>query len=608
MRTIVSPIVMASLAWTAAAAAPPRYPHPPLVHGTDPRMIRAEAAWQAAAAEPDPRAAAPLWEQAASAFDAVAASDRDDRGLRVEAASAALLAWKNALDVDPRVRDRADRDTETATDAPPTPRPLPAREAALAAALTRFLALAPDSPEAPGARFLRANLLRRFEHLDLAIADFTVLVQAHRDHEVGRYAANLLLDSLNRLQRYDEMLRWVDVLRADATFVAANPDTAEVLDRLHATSLRRQAEAAERAARDGDPDGYARCGALYDQAAAATPDDGDEALFDAGVCFEHAASVAAAVERYQQLGARYPRSKLAGRALARTGALLARVASYELAATALETYATRFAGERDAADALADAIFYRRATGDLAGAERDATFARRTLRPVGGRDVGAEALVAIAGDRLARGERAAARRILGGLVPTARLGGDRDRATALGALAWDAACRTAPLDGVCVAGGRVAARIPALAVAAQRLLAAADTPLAKRLVADARFEAALRAPRDSAAAAIATARAAYQPLTGGGDAQAAIAWARLGQLAHRLAAVDGGDAAAHELEARRAFEACAAVAIEHDLPGRLPACDEGLRQLGAAPPTMRERVPTASPAAAPPIALEAPSR
>jgi len=105
---------------------------------------------------------------------------------------------------------------------------------------------------------------------------------------------------------------------------------------------------------------------LYEKVMAA--EDAAEYLFEAAAFYETDGSVVAAIRVYEQLRAKFPRSSYAPAALARIGIIHGNVGDFELAARALEQYAMLYAGEKDASDAMRDAIFYRKAIGDDAKA------------------------------------------------------------------------------------------------------------------------------------------------------------------------------------------------------------------------------------------------
>jgi hypothetical protein len=193
-------------------------------HGSDAaenQYFLAEVRWSLAETAAEPRQA-DAWERAALAFDAVATVHDLDGKLRKEAAYAAVLGWKNAINND--------------SQPPPTdalvPVPMPFRIERLVAALEYERRNYAEGAEGVGMTFVEANTLRRYGRLVQAIAMFRDIVDHHRDHETAEYAANLLLDSYNRLGRHDEMLALANQLAADAKFLADKPDLAKTLARL----------------------------------------------------------------------------------------------------------------------------------------------------------------------------------------------------------------------------------------------------------------------------------------------------------------------------------------------------------------------------------------
>ena len=60
----------------------------------------------------------------------------------------------------------------------------------------------------------------------------------------------------------------------------------------------------------------------------------------------------------------YPNSKITARAIARLGKAYGDIAFYDRASEKLEQYAKKYAGEKDAYDAMSDAVFYRKGIGD----------------------------------------------------------------------------------------------------------------------------------------------------------------------------------------------------------------------------------------------------
>ena len=117
-----------------------------------------------------------------------------------------------------------------------------------------------------------------------------------------------------------------------------------------------------------DPTKLDACGAAYLEVYNRDPTarDNDEVLAAAASCFHDAHSVSAELQTYAVLAKYYPSSKLGSRATRASAHAYAQIAQYDRAAELLETYAMKYANERDAGDALLQAIAYRAALGDTA--------------------------------------------------------------------------------------------------------------------------------------------------------------------------------------------------------------------------------------------------
>ncbi|MCE9575217.1 MAG: tetratricopeptide repeat protein [Deltaproteobacteria bacterium] len=338
----------------------------------------AELLWARADAEKNQRLQTQLWEDAAVAFTDVVKTNKVDKKLLKESAYASVLGWKNALDVDPRVKAPPPSDDKVPDKVPP-PEEIPAREQKMLAAFDIYINYIkdPKDPELVGMKFLKANIYRRHNHFDEAIPVFEDILTEHRDHETALYSANLLLDSLNRLKRYDEMLVWVDKLQADKKWLEDKEDLTATLERLKRQSLRLKAQDIEARAKESSNLAlYVQCGQAYIDIYNRDPEGekGDEILYNAGTCFEQGKSIGAALTMFQQLRKTYPTSKLASKAIAKLGANFAAVAYYDKASDMFEEYAKKFGGEANARDVMSDAVFYRKGIGDDDKAIADTKF------------------------------------------------------------------------------------------------------------------------------------------------------------------------------------------------------------------------------------------
>ncbi len=444
-------IVICALAATALAA--PRYNRPTkLDPKLAPQVQTAEQAWVAAEAEVDPKKQNELWERAALAFGDVDGAPVDAKVKR-EAAHAAILAWKNALNVDPRVRPAMPPKSDV--DAKPAPKPLPEREQKLVAAFDRYIVYVdPADAEVPGVLFLKANLYRRYDQLELAIPIFRSLIDRYPRHEVAEYSANLLLDSYNLLQQYDQLVALADELSRNAAFLRDRDDLAQTVGMIQRRSKRKHAEDLEKAAKESkDWPTYVAAATAYLDIYNADPTsrDNDEVLYNAGVAFEEGRAIGEALRVYALLEKSYPNSRITARATARTAKLYSDTAMFEKAADKLEQYAKRYAGEKDAYDAMSDAVYYRKALGDRAKAIKNTEYFIKTF---GARKPMEAANASWSLSALYESDDNAAIAHLQSYLRTfgAKTGSERVviAHAKIGALLWKQSCPHAVIDGLCV--------------------------------------------------------------------------------------------------------------------------------------------------------------
>lgn len=248
------------------------------------------------------------WETAATAFATAVRTGKLGAALDKEAAYAAVLAWKNVLAADPRVTQPTARDD--------SPKPLPPRDTKMIAAFDLYLAMIkdPNDDELPGLKFIKATTYRRYNRIDEAVALYREVVKQHPGSDVAEYAVEYVLDSLNRLHRFDDMLVFTDELLADAGFLANKDRLREMLIKLKRTGL---AKRAMTLAAEGSPAKAVECGKTFIEQYNADPlaSDNDMALYNAMVCFEKGEAwasslkVFAVFEQYYAKSRDFPRAK-----------------------------------------------------------------------------------------------------------------------------------------------------------------------------------------------------------------------------------------------------------------------------------------------------------
>ena len=352
----------------------------------------AELLWSRADSETNPRVQTELWENAAVAFTNVVKAGKVDEKLKKESAYAAVLGWKNALAVDPRVKsnpvkmkdDDSDKDAKI-----PEPQPIPEREQKMIDAFDIYIDYIkdPNDPELVGMMFLKANMYRRYNQFDKALPLLERIIKEHANHETAYYSANTILDIHIITHKYDQVADWAQWFHDNPKFLTAKADQdrsdiAERVEDILAIAERKKAEQLEEEAKkSGDFGKYVLCGNSYlkifnDTAKSTKASDEielnaqllkakmDEVIFNAGVCFEEGRSLSAAISAFSELRERFPSSSASAKALGRLGAVYARVAYYKQASEMFEEYAKKYAGQSDAYKAMNDAVFYRKGIGD----------------------------------------------------------------------------------------------------------------------------------------------------------------------------------------------------------------------------------------------------
>jgi tetratricopeptide (TPR) repeat protein len=418
----------------------------------------AELLWSRAESEKNARMQTEEWENAAVAFTDVVKTGKVDAKLMKESAYAAVLGWKNALNVDPRVKAPAAEDAK-AYDKVPAPQPIPEREGKMLAAFDIYINYIkdPKDDELVGMKFLKANIFRRYNHFDEANPIFMDIIDHHRQHETAEYSANLLLDTYNRLQKYDDLLALVDKLVADQKWLEGKDDLKATLEKIKSQSERKKAEFLEKQAKEtGDFAKYVACAAQYVKIYNANPvaDGNDEVLYNAGVCYLQGKSIGAAISMFNLLAKTYPASKSTARAIASLGKAYGDIAYYKEASEKLEEYAKKYGSEKDAYSAMSDAVFYRKGLGDDAKAITDTKDYVAAARKKNNTADAANADFSLTSVYEKQGDGDAVIKHLRDYVRSYGEKGGADRLviayTKIGQVLWQQSCPVKQIDGACV--------------------------------------------------------------------------------------------------------------------------------------------------------------
>lgn len=276
------------------------------------------------------------------------------------------------------------------------PKPYSPMEQGMLNAFQRYVCFVPDSEDLPQIKYRRARIYYESNHFEEAAVIFKDIAFNHANTDLGVYAANLYMDSLNVLGTYSEPKRptcYDDMntsieplfgLYCDAPEKReSNAELCTVLEQLRCDLLRKKAEA-QQATKDfkGSASTYVsifrkfrECGKL------------DEVLFNASINFEAARLLGRAIKVRKVLIDKYPESEWSKRGLYLIGANFHALAIYDTAADYYEQFAKKYPGEDGkkctdaekaagtcaiAHEALQNAIFFRLGLGDEAAAVEDA--------------------------------------------------------------------------------------------------------------------------------------------------------------------------------------------------------------------------------------------
>jgi tetratricopeptide (TPR) repeat protein len=348
----------------------------------------AELLWLRADWEKNPSLAESRWEEAAAEYTKVI----DMKGVTPEnkkqAVLATVYAWKNALAVDvdteppPAISEKDKCDENIKADA------IPEKQQKMVAAFDLYIknVTDPKDSELVTIKFLKGRIFWRYKAYAAAIPLFQDVIDHNPDSDGAEFAANLLMDSENKLCKFDALVA-TSKLCAEAkgpwaTIVKGKDDLRARCVDVVAMSKRKGCESMEKNGAWYD------AGTCYVEVAQSTPPpaDLDEVLFNAGVCFEKAKAFQTAINVREKLVQYFPDKRTGQQSLYALGQNYAAIGEFggtkddkgkvvkPGAAVYFEMYAQKFSAEKDAPIAASNAVFFRKGVGDDQKALDDTDF------------------------------------------------------------------------------------------------------------------------------------------------------------------------------------------------------------------------------------------
>ena len=280
------------------------------------------------------------WKEAAETYTKVVELDPKGKYVK-ESAYAAVLAWKNALNIDDSGegvdKEQGQREGPEAARDPRVPEEDDRRLRHLHQVRARC-ARAREDQVPQGARLLRLQPLRR-GHQALRRTSSTTMSPTISPST----RRTCLLDCLNILKRYKELLATVEKYLANPVLMKDQEFRKQMVS-LKTDSLVAEAKQYEK------EKNYKECGISFVAAAETIPDHKDHAqrLYNAGLCFQNARLVGQAIKAREQLIKDHPKDILAQRALFQIASGYHQLAYYSEAAKRYEEFAGKFPGEKQA--------------------------------------------------------------------------------------------------------------------------------------------------------------------------------------------------------------------------------------------------------------------
>jgi len=168
------------------------------------------------------------WKAAAEQYTKVVEMNPSGKYAK-ETAYAAVISWKNALNLDAEGASPEDRallakaQKEKAKGGKPTEVAIPENQTKMIAAFDTYIKYVPDAPESAVIKYRKARIFYEFNHFDEAAKLFGEIVEQHKGHELALYSADLMLDSLNAIGRTKEACLTVDRFIQDPGPMKSDP-------------------------------------------------------------------------------------------------------------------------------------------------------------------------------------------------------------------------------------------------------------------------------------------------------------------------------------------------------------------------------------------------
>ena len=313
---------------------------------------------------------------------------------RDEAAYAAVISWKNCLNVDDsgsaekqateetrkkkggkitaEEKKRQEKEKEEEIANKYKPQEIPEKWRKMLEAFDTYIQYVPNAPELVTIKYRRARVYYEYNHFEDAIPLFRDIGEHHPNDDLALYSVNLLFDAENILGKYDQ-------LEEDSKRFCVIPDLTKDPDFNKQCAIISNGIARKKIEMWEKEGKYRLAADMYIKLATEHPDDPRiaELYYNAGIDYERAKAIGLAIKTRSDLIKLKPDDVLSKKSIFLVGRAYQDIAAYDKAADQYEVFANKYPGEKDAkskidaSTALYTASFYRLGLGEIDKAIQD---------------------------------------------------------------------------------------------------------------------------------------------------------------------------------------------------------------------------------------------
>jgi tetratricopeptide (TPR) repeat protein len=331
------------------------------------------------------------WQIAAEQYDRIARTKGDGKAKGKYARNAAynsILAWekmsiegpKGSLDATKKIdekqkKDKADTRTVTSLkianlDKAKTYKEetIPEVELKLSQACDLYFDIADQKdPDLPAIKFKAAYLYYKHNHFVSAAERYNEIITRWPGDDLSKKAANLILDSLNVQEKWDDLEKYARGFKDNKKLVGNDKTFAQETQELVEGASFKSILVAEKSARDGtDRPGLAKAATRFASFQKEFPESqyADKAVFNAVTIYDKADELDSAIEAAELLTKKYEKSDLAERTHFLLAGFYERIADFETSADLYAKFFEKYKKAKNASDALYNSGLYYQGLGN----------------------------------------------------------------------------------------------------------------------------------------------------------------------------------------------------------------------------------------------------